>query len=172
MTTWRSVIAENSFEIFLMMIDNNNLLNCCPYLKTVSLMLSTQCDHCKLMIRYWAPELISITQRYSVTENQLKLANVTACSSPTLSTCYLTKFLHKIDCFMQDTKHSVAPSIVFSGSLFVGSEQSRSVDSGVPKGAYKGFNPLPHWPVQWSIYCKTCTSEYSKWLPPVAFWQL
>jgi len=24
----------------------------------------------------------------------------------------------------------------------------------------------------WSIYCKTCTSEYSKWLPPVASWQL
>jgi len=24
----------------------------------------------------------------------------------------------------------------------------------------------------WSIYCKTCISEYSKWLPPVAFWQL
>ena len=22
------------------------------------------------------------------------------------------------------------------------------------------------------FYCKTCTSEYSKWLPPVAFWQL
>jgi len=24
----------------------------------------------------------------------------------------------------------------------------------------------------WSFHCKTCTSEYSKWLPPVAFSQL
>jgi len=24
----------------------------------------------------------------------------------------------------------------------------------------------------WSFYCKTWYSEYSKWLPPVAFWQL
>jgi len=24
----------------------------------------------------------------------------------------------------------------------------------------------------WSFYCKTWYSEYSKWLPPVALWQL
>jgi len=51
------------------------------------------------------------------------------------------------------------------------SSEFPSEDRSVLSVAYRrelmgGFTP-PQWPVQWSIYCKTCTSEYSKWLLPV-----